>query len=577
MVAVSGSRRRLPFRSSLAALLLASCPATLGCGGSVGSGTSDGGADSPSVVDARILDSAPKDATVETGPSDSTVPDTSAVADANDSGSADATGDGSVGVDARPDSPVDAGTSDALEACVPLTCATAGCGASPDGCGGTISCPCPTGNSCDPLTHQCGTGCAGGLVCEGSCCDGTQCQQGNSNSACGPPTGACAACSTYETCRGQACTGQCASGADCTNGGCCGNGTCQAGTTAAACGLSGTDCVACPPPGNGTVSCQLGACVVTCQAGYSQCGAECVDLQYDPNNCGTCGHGCLGGACSGGLCQPILLAPAQVFDLAVEGSNIYLTADFTVSTVPITGGSPVVLASGQNYARGIAVDGTNIYWANHAMRPSVGTIMSMPLSGGSPVVLASDPNAPNDVAVDAANVYWTDDGGAVQSVPLTGGNPTTLATSPSQAYAIAVDSTSVYWTVNSPTSQGNLMQVPLGGGPPVTLASCGGFDLALDSVNIYLGSYSCGVLEIPLGGGSARGLGGGTIYGIVVDSSNVYWSNAATTFGSPSTINKSSLSTGVTTQLATEFIAGPLAEDATSLYFISDGVYRLAK
>src|SRR5436309_967588 len=31
----------------------------------------------------------------------------------------------------------------------------------------------------------------------------------------------------------------------------------------------------------------------------------------DPNNCGACGHSCLGGACTAGKCAPILLASGQ--------------------------------------------------------------------------------------------------------------------------------------------------------------------------------------------------------------------------------------------------------------------------
>lgn len=40
----------------------------------------------------------------------------------------------------------------------------------------------------------------------------------------------------------------------------------------------------------------------------SACAAN---LQTDPNNCGACQRGCLGGACVGGACQPVLLAQGQ--------------------------------------------------------------------------------------------------------------------------------------------------------------------------------------------------------------------------------------------------------------------------
>ena len=46
----------------------------------------------------------------------------------------------------------------------------------------------------------------------------------------------------------------------------------------------------------------------TCPSGQSLCGigvfAICVDLQNDPNHCGTCGGTCSPGiACQAGLCQ----------------------------------------------------------------------------------------------------------------------------------------------------------------------------------------------------------------------------------------------------------------------------------
>jgi hypothetical protein len=57
--------------------------------------------------------------------------------------------------------------------------------------------------------------------------------------------------------------------------------------------------------------------------------------------------------------------------------------------------------------------------------------MKLSLSGGTPIVLASGQAYPCDIAVDAANVYWTNGGsgasdsviGTVMKAPL-GGFPT---------------------------------------------------------------------------------------------------------------------------------------------------------
>jgi hypothetical protein len=73
--------------------------------------------------------------------------------------------------------------------------------------------------------------------------------------------------------------------------------------------------------------------------------------------------------------------------------------------------------------------------------------MKVPLAGGTPTTLASGQMMPLDLAVDATSVYWTDStGGTVMKVPLAGGTPTTLASGQSSPDYIAVDGTSVYWT-----------------------------------------------------------------------------------------------------------------------------------
>jgi hypothetical protein len=41
------------------------------------------------------------------------------------------------------------------------------------------------------------------------------------------------------------------------------------------------------------------------------CDGSCTDTNTDPNNCGACGHNCLGGACVAGQCQPVILSANQ--------------------------------------------------------------------------------------------------------------------------------------------------------------------------------------------------------------------------------------------------------------------------
>ncbi|MBI4703372.1 MAG: hypothetical protein HY744_19835 [Deltaproteobacteria bacterium] len=50
---------------------------------------------------------------------------------------------------------------------------------------------------------------------------------------------------------------------------------------------------------------------IECLGGTAECGDKCVDVKYDPQNCGSCGKSCGGGGayCSGGSCVANPCAP----------------------------------------------------------------------------------------------------------------------------------------------------------------------------------------------------------------------------------------------------------------------------
>jgi predicted RNase H-like HicB family nuclease len=172
--------------------------------------------------------------------------------------------------------------------------------------------------------------------------------------------------------------------------------------------------------------------------------------------------------------------------IALDATSVYWLDAFgdlplgfgNVMKLPLEGGEPKTLVSGQLVPYAIAVDATSVYWTDRGGPPRSGTVMKLPLGGGTPITLASGRTAPTGIALDESSVYWLDDSGdTVMKMPLDGGTPTTLASAES-ATALAVDATSVYWV--RPTNltsdpcddeRGSVMKLPVGGGTPRKLAS----------------------------------------------------------------------------------------------------------
>jgi hypothetical protein len=175
----------------------------------------------------------------------------------------------------------------------------------------------------DPLNcGACGNKC---LVnnCSGGVCGGGGIQN------CAPPFAVCGdACvdTSSDALNCGACGNACAAGETCQQGACGATTTnapalvCDAGLTD--CGGRCVDlqtndfhCGGCMLGCAGDQMCQGGACVANapvCDAGLTDCGT-CADLQNDPNNCGACGMVCPSGQCGLGICAEIVgSAPVSV-------------------------------------------------------------------------------------------------------------------------------------------------------------------------------------------------------------------------------------------------------------------------
>jgi hypothetical protein len=74
------------------------------------------------------------------------------------------------------------------------------------------------------------------------------------------------------------------------------------------------------------------------------------------------------------------------------------------------------------------------------------------LTGGAPTVLASGQDYPEGIAVDGSSVYWATIDGSIRKTPSNGGSIVDLATGQPDAFSFAVDSTSVYWALQDSLS-----------------------------------------------------------------------------------------------------------------------------
>jgi hypothetical protein len=180
----------------------------------------------------------------------------------------------------------DAGLTDCGGSCVDLQTNGFHCGGCMLGCAGDQTCCLGTCVSLQTNAFHCGgcmLGCAGDQTCQDGTCvaNAPVCDAGLTD--CG---GKCVDLSSNAFHCGGCMLG------------CAGNQVCSGGNCA--------DC------GEGRVSID-GRCV--CPNGLTECQIQfaCVDLQNDPNNCGSCFADCASGQCSGGVCVEVVgAAPAQV-------------------------------------------------------------------------------------------------------------------------------------------------------------------------------------------------------------------------------------------------------------------------
>jgi len=145
--------------------------------------------------------------------------------------------------------------------------------------------------------------------------------------------------------------------------------------------------------------------------------------------------------------------------LAVVGSQAYwaVYGDGVIRTCAWASCASTVkdIVTGMVGPSYLAVDAAHVYWTNAGTAPDYGdgSVMQADLDGTSPVTLASGMTFARGIAIDAANVYFTNyvgkgaTTGSVQRCAIggCGGAPTVLATGQASPVGVALDATNVYW------------------------------------------------------------------------------------------------------------------------------------
>ncbi len=195
------------------------------------------------------------------------------------------------------------------------------------------------------------------------------------------------------------------------------------------------------------------------------------------------------------------LSVASYNDIAVDQTWVYLALGDQVVRYPKEGlfFAPEVIASSQNNAASIAVDGANVYWIDmgspnpaNGCNPNEGKINAFNKFTRATRVLAVGENCPVNLVLDGGSLYWGNFGQELRKLSTLSyfGFPQTLARGV-EPFAIAAD-TSYLYAASSDNQAGFLVAVGKLFGARYTfvktrqdISSSVFYSLAADAQNLY--------------------------------------------------------------------------------------------
>lgn len=282
----------------------------------------------------------------------------------------------------------------------------------------------------------------------------------------------------------------------------------------------------------------------------STADAGCGDTTSSPENCGNCGHGCLGGTCEQSHCTAVtiaVLSPGeQPTYIVSSGTDIFFHSSLGVRRVAKDGITlPQTLSSSSTGGlRGLERGGAWIYSAEVS-----GSIFRTPAAGGAAEPLWSGTGTPETLTVLNSYVYFADpETDAIRRVLQTGGAVETVTTLQGQnAYALAAQGQVLYWArLNGLLSKLDLSQPTPSAvkfGDLLKTSSTLHAAIAVSDTRVFwshggsatdAGVAGSAAASVAIGGGDQQELTLDPIWALTTDLTYVYWSRS----GASGSINR---------------------------------------
>lgn len=202
-------------------------------------------------------------------------------------------------------------------------------------------------------------------------------------------------------------------------------------------------------------------------------------------------------------CADVIGADFDVHEASTSSSSS--TSGTTSTTDP---SAPVVLVSGVDQPKSVAVDDHFVFWTE----PNAGRVMRVSVDGGDPIVVASDEHRPDQIAAAGGYVYWTCSSstqGSVRRANTRGDPPEDVALDQNVALGIGLDEINAYWATQSSgtiraAAIASLPAEPTELTPPVAAVAL----LTLDKTDIYFTATNPdgGIYRVAKSGGTPEKL-----------------------------------------------------------------------